>query len=207
MDLNIFKEILVPNTVLDIGANVGHFCEEFSKLNPNAIYTLIEPNVNCIERLKNFSNEIYNVCLWSDESEQQFFINKTDPYSTGNSLMRENTDHFCDSNIDIKQLKTTTLDKLFVDRKFDLIKIDTQGSELHIINGGIVIFQNADYVLLEVSFFPYNKNGSLAKELIDRMKQLNFKILDIVEYHNYTFEGLGLGIIQCDILFINKNIM
>lgn len=201
MNLNFFHTVTKPETVLDIGANVGHFCRDYLQINPTAKFTVIEPNINCNQQLQQYSSRIYNTCLWSIEEEKEFFVSKSEPFSTGNSLMRENTHHFGDNNVLVSKINSTTLDKLFPTESFDLIKIDTQGSELHILQGGINLVNRCNYLLSEVSFFPYNNGGVLAKDLIEYVKSIGFNIIDIIEYHNYNFDSLGQGIIQCDILF------
>ena len=85
------------------------------------------------------------------------------------------------------------------DSEFDLIKIDTQGSELDIITGGINLCNKAKGILLEVSLTQYNEGAPLYQEVISFMENIGFipkVILDEARNH---------GAHQQDILFLNNN--
>ena len=88
------------------------------------------------------------------------------------------------------------------DKKFDLIKIDTQGSELDILRGGTNFYTCAKGIILEVSLIEYNKNAPLEKEVIDYMDSINFKPAEVLKDH-YFSDGV---LIQKDILFLNKDL-
>ena len=64
---------------------------------------------------------------------------------------------------------------------YDLIKIDTQGSELDIIEGGINTFNNAKVVITEVSFDNYNEGGCTKDEILKKMSDLKFDYIMPVE--------------------------
>ena len=84
------------------------------------------------------------------------------------------------------------------DSTYDLIKVDTQGSELDVIEGGKEICKKAKAMLLEVSFNEYNKDAPLSEEVINYMKDFKFKpaaVLGIEMNH---------GSHQQDILFLNE---
>ena len=70
--------------------------------------------------------------------EVNFYTRTYEERCTGNSIYREKTSFFDDSQITIESKQTTTLDILLNGRQFDLIKIDVQGSEIDIINGEIL---------------------------------------------------------------------
>jgi len=212
---NISK-YFIPETVLDIGANVGQFYKEMSKVYPDAYYRLIEANEECEEDLKKLKkgNVIdINICLLSDAvKEVEFYLNKDDKKATGNSVYLENTMFYDVENSVMKT--TTTLDKLFPSSyspsgveisyaAYDLIKIDTQGSEIDIIKGGLTLIQRAKGLIMEVSHKEYNKGSLLYNDVIEYMRDINFEPIEVLEkiYHPITGEH-----IQDDILFINKNI-
>lgn len=95
--------------------------------------------------------------------------------------------------------KGIKLDDLFTpDIKFDLIKIDTQGSELDIITGGKILCGKAKGILLEVSLTQYNENSPLYNQVIEFMDDFGFKAVDILDEVNNVF------LHQQDILFIKK---
>jgi FkbM family methyltransferase len=105
-------------------------------------------------------NVDYSICLLSDsEKEVDFYIRKNEPRCTGNSIYRENTSFYDDDQIIVEKKQTKTLSNLLNNQTFDLIKIDVQGSEIDIINGGLDIIKEAKGILMEVSLMEYNQNA------------------------------------------------
>ena len=101
-----------------------------------------------------------------------------------------------------------TLDEVVseVDNKvFDIIKIDTQGSELDIIKGGLETVKKASYVILEVPTLQYNEGSPLFDEVIDYMKQIGFSKYDIIEEHKWLDKMEDTfpygGVFQVDVVF------
>ncbi len=94
------------------------------------------------------------------------------------------------------------LDDLFEDSAvFDLVKIDTQGSEKDIIQGGINLVKKASALILEVSYIEYNEGAPTAEEVTDFVKQVGFvENMSIGEHYHED------KIIQKDILFLNEDI-
>ena len=116
--------------------------------------------------------------LTKDNSEYNFYSRKNDPTCTGNSIYKELTQFYSDDQLDIIKKKGIKLDDLFEDEsEFDLIKIDTQGSELDIMSGGKNLCSKAKGILLEVSLTQYNENAPLYNEVIQFM--VNFCFIKI----------------------------
>jgi len=87
------------------------------------------------------------------------------------------------------------------DSEFDLIKIDTQGSELDIIEGGKNLCLKAKGILLEVSLTQYNENSPLYAEVMRYMSEFGFTSVEEIGYGHHPLTG---ELIQKDILFIKK---
>lgn len=202
MGLEKIKDYFEPKSILDIGANVGQFYKESMIVFPNAYYYLIEGNESCEDVLRTLGVD-YSINLLSDIAKQvDFYIRKNEPRCTGNSIYRENTSFYDDDQIIIEKKQTKTISNIFLNKTFDLIKIDVQGSEIDIINGGIDIFKKAKGILMEISLVEYNKN-SPAKEFVYKyMDNLGFKPVELIGNINHpiTYE-----LIQQDIFFLNKN--
>jgi FkbM family methyltransferase len=159
MSLENIKKYFEPKSVLDIGANVGQFYSEIKPIFPNAYYYLVDGSKSCEVVLETL-NVDYSICLLSDsEKEVDFYIRKNEPRCTGNSIYRENTSFYDDDQILIEKRQTKTLSNLLNNQVFDLIKIDVQGSEIDIINGGLNIIKEAKGILMEVSLMEYNQNS------------------------------------------------
>jgi FkbM family methyltransferase len=201
MNLNLITKYFTPNTILDIGANVGQFYNECKLIFPDAYYYLIEGSENCEPALE-ILNVDYSICLLSDyEKEVDFYIRKNEPRCTGNSIYRENTSFYDDDQILIEKKQTQILSKILNKQTFDLIKIDVQGSEIDIINGGLEIIKESKGILMEISLIEYNKNAPTKEFVYDYMDKIGFKPVELIGNINHP---LTYNLIQQDILFLNK---
>jgi FkbM family methyltransferase len=201
MSLESIKKYFEPKSILDIGANVGQFYNEIKNIFPNSYYYLIEGSESCEVVLETL-NVDYSICLLSDsEKEVDFYIRKNEPRCTGNSIYRENTSFYDDDQILIEKKQTKTLSNLLNNQKFDLIKIDVQGSEIDIINGGLDIIKEAKGILIEVSLMEYNQNAPTKEFVYEYMDNLGFKPVELIGNINHP---LTYELIQQDILFLNK---
>jgi FkbM family methyltransferase len=184
---------------LDIGANIGQFHELARQLFPQSYVFSIEASRDCEPYLMQLTENYYIGLLAKDDSEYSFYSRKGDTTSTGNSIYKELTHFYSDDQLQIIKQRGIRLDNLFEeDSEFDLIKIDTQGSELDIITGGINLCNKAKGILLEVSLTQYNEGAPLYQEVISFMDNIGFKAEVILD------EARNHGAHQQDILFIKK---
>jgi FkbM family methyltransferase len=201
MSLESIKKYFEPKSILDIGANVGQFYNEIKNIFPNSYYYLVEGSESCEVVLETL-NVDYSICLLSDsEKDVDFYIRKNEPRCTGNSIYRENTSFYDDDQILIEKRQTKTLSNLLNNQVFDLIKIDVQGSEIDIINGGLDIIKEAKGILMEVSLMEYNQNSPTKDFVYEYMDNLGFKPVELIGNINHP---LTYELIQQDILFLNK---
>ena len=207
LKLSKLKELgFNPNTILDIGAHTGQFYGWAKNVWPEAFIWMIEAN-NCHENaLKNLvssNNDRYIIATMGDkERKVNFYTRKDKPHTEGASYYKE-------ANYwDIPQLvmeipkNLQTLDNIFTEESsFDLIKIDTQGSELDIIKGGLGICKKSSYIILEVATIEYNIGAPTESEVISFMDSIGFKNMITIGEH---VDNDNI-IIQKDIVFKNKN--
>lgn len=200
MNLYKIQEYFLPYRILDVGANIGQFHKLAQSTYPEAFIFSIEASPECEQSLKEITSNYYIALLAKDNSEYNFFSRKDAPTGTGNSIYRELTHFYSDDKLEILKQTGIKLDDLFEeDSEFDLIKIDTQGSELDIISGGLNLCKKAKGILLEVSLTQYNEGAPLYDEVISFMQNLGFKAVAILD------EARNHGAHQQDILFINEN--
>ena len=89
MGLDRIQSYFTPNSVLDIGANVGQFYNEIKQIFPNSYYYLIEGNEKCEIVLQTLGVD-YSISLLSDEvKEVKFYTRTNEERCTGNSIYRE----------------------------------------------------------------------------------------------------------------------
>lgn len=186
--------------VYDIGANRGDWTQEYSKnLNSNTEYYLFEANEFYESVLKQNNKNYYIVLLSNEEKIIEFYSNN----STGDSYYKEITGNY--ENIKPKLLKSKTLDSFCLENKIpnpDLIKIDTQGSEIDILLGGINVLSKCKMVLLEVPILEYNAGAPKIQEYLDFMNNNGF----VPSYISQCY-FLNGKLMQVDMIFANKNIV
>jgi len=200
MNLSKIQNYFYPYRILDIGANVGQFHQIAKNIFPKSYIFSIEASKECENYLKQLTDNYYIGMLAKNNDEYNFYSRKNDPTSTGNSIYKELTKFYSDDQLNIIKQKGIKLDDLFKDNsEFDLIKIDTQGSELDIIEGGKDLCSKAKGILLEVSLTKYNEDAPLYDEVIRFMDNFGFKIAEILD-ENIVPEIVS----QQDILFIKK---
>lgn len=203
MNLNKITNYFIPYRILDIGANVGGWYRECKSYYPYSEILSIEANDECEEILKTV-NPNYKIALLAKDNEIYKYYKNKDVYSsTGNSIYKELTPHYTDDNTYFVEIQGVLLDDLLLKQNpFDLIKMDVQGAELDIIKGGYFTCINAKGILLEVALKEYNQGAPLYDEVIDYMKSIGFKQVEVLENLPYNGE-----IYHQDLLFINENII
>lgn len=189
-----------PRTVLDIGAHIGTFSAAFVQAFPDCTPTMVEPNPFCEEALAKLPYERHMAAASDETGEAELFLTKEWLQSTGTSLYRENTDFFRDEVTIKRVVPKARLDDLFAGRRFDFVKIDTQGSELDVLRGGEVVLRQADYILIEVSLVNYNAGAAPAEAVFAQLAAMGFTPVDVTDFHRLRGVQDG-GLLQMDLLF------
>ena len=193
-----------PKAILDIGAHTGQFHSWAKRVWPDVGIFMIEANKlheSTLDRLAMMNGDNYLIAALGDEEREVTFYTRSDkPHTEGNSYYKEH--NYWDIPQLVQETKVTLqkLDNLFEDNAvFDIIKVDTQGSEIDILRGGKDLVNKAQAVILEVSFIEYNEGAPTAEETIDYMDEIGFEErMSLGEHYD------GEIIVQKDLLFINR---
>lgn len=169
-----------PKNILDIGASVCQTADIVSQVWPTANILLFEGNSECEKLYKKLGYDYQIKLLGKYNGITKFYKTKWSPLCSGNSIYKENSDTYNDENLIIEELPIYRLDDC-VNTSYDFIKIDTQGSELDIIEGGINTFKNAKVIITEVSFNNYNEGGCTKEQILKKMFDLGFDYIMPVE--------------------------
>ena len=187
--------------VYDVGAYRGKWTEGLKPyLHKNALFFLFEPNAKYDSELRRTGHPVYRVLL-SNKSKVLTFYSQE---GAGDSYYPEK---FLDGSV-VKErnIQTTTLDEMFADASNnlmspDLMKIDTQGSELDILQGSKSVIQNLKVLILECPIIKYNQGAPDIQEYLDTVIKLGFvpfKVIEIHTRHNVF--------VQIDIAFVSKQL-
>tara|TARA_E500000318_G_scaffold109958_1_gene124189 strand:- start:1362 stop:2018 length:657 start_codon:yes stop_codon:yes gene_type:complete len=198
---------IYPNAILDIGAHSGQFHSWAKRVWSDVGIFMIESNPlheSALDKLAMMNGDKYLIAAVGDEEREVIFYTRTDkPHTEGNSYYKEY--NYWDIPQLVQESKVTLqkLDNLFEDDAvFDLIKLDTQGSEIDILKGGKNLVSKAKAVILEVSFIEHNIGAPTDKETIDYMNGIGFEErISIGEHYDKDI------VVQKDLLFTNKELV
>lgn len=204
---------IVPESYLDVGACKGHAL-------PFIIHQLPSlKRIEAIEANKRHELDLKHICeqhnipykidVLSDSiREVKFYTDGKGPQSTdpGASYLFEDTPHFNKERYDL--VTTNTLDNIYNESDtFDLIKIDTQGSELDIIRGGLNLISRTKALILEENIVPFNEGAPLHSEVKKYVESLGFKLVQNLDNKNYPIQNHKKEVIphhEVDTLYIRK---
>jgi FkbM family methyltransferase len=189
------KEIRV---VYDVGAHNGSWTNQVSRILKSADFYLFEPNKNHNAQLEKTGFKYFNDVL----SDQCKTIEWFGVGGLGDSYFKESSQSF--KNVSSIEIVTNTLNSYVADRNLpvpQLLKIDTQGSELDIIAGSCNFISSVKYVLMECPLIEYNLGAPNIQKYLTTMSDLGFVPIDVTEIHYMNGKT-----VQIDIAFINEQI-
>lgn len=193
-------------TIIDIGAFNGETSVQFAKAFPQSNILAFEANPetfpiakkNC-DRYKNIT--VLNHAL-SDKNEVLDFHITNNSVSSSLNELYDTADYHDELKIKNKvQVDAKTLDEFSDLENILLIKIDTQGHELHVINGAVKTLKKTDFVLVEMANHSLYKSGCQYYEVDEALRKNNFELLDII----VTYRKNGMEVSEYDAVYINKH--
>lgn len=198
------------NTIIDIGANVGQFATEYSKILPNAKIYSFEPIKKCFDELerntKKLDIECFNIGLGNETTETTINVYNHSPSS---SLMKMATLHedLYPHSIGFKAEKVVVdkLDNIFKERKVDsniLMKIDVQGYESFVIEGGMDTLKKTKVLIIEMSYYELYIGQKLFDDIFLTLYKLGFRFKGNVSQTLNQSDG---SVVFSDAIFINEN--
>lgn len=191
-------------TIIDVGAHKGEFAENALKIRSVEKIIAFEPQKKIFEILRNkfADNKIItlnNYALSGKEEKKIMKINKMSATSTLNQEINDDSLYFKfksfllhqkNSIISEEEINATTFDIFFKDTTFDqstLLKIDTEGYELHVLNGSNKKINEVKFVLIENQFSNMYKNVNF-KDCHDFLIKKNFRLLKRFRFPTLHYE-------------------
>jgi FkbM family methyltransferase len=205
-----------PESYLDIGVCKGHaisfILEQLPSLTKIEMIEANKSHIPDLEKISEQHNIPFHIEVLSDEiKEVTFHLDGLGEHSTGpgNSYYLENTTYYIGKPSE--QRVTNTLDNIYDDSyTFDLIKMDTQGSELDIIKGGQNLIQRTKAIILEENEFCYNIGAALHSEVKEYMESIGFVLAELLDEKNRNItnrDGNQIKQREIDTLYIRKELI
>lgn len=194
------RERGVPlDTFYDIGAHRGAFATDMKRFLPRSRFVLFEANETMKPALAASGFPYFIRTLSSRSGTVEFYQRD----GTGDSYYKEATDRYVSVPANVKPC--TTLDEVVTTEHLplpNLIKLDTQGSELDILEGAPRARAHTALVYMETPIFRYNLGAPDMGAYLARMSEWGFVASGVHEV-NTRYDVL----IQIDILFIKKDVL
>ncbi|MDB5122986.1 MAG: hypothetical protein JWP94_1115 [Mucilaginibacter sp.] len=203
-----------PITFLDIGASIGSFsaciCGEY-KIKRGI---LVEPVSRLIPVLeKAFPDKetfrVINAAVSNAVSEADFYYNEDADFVSSLLRIDNRGEAFASFNFQdpvLTKTQTLTLDHIAGEEKLlniDLIKIDVQGAEHLVLQGGINTLKITKLVFTEFSYRQLYENSSTFFDLYKFFYENNF----ILAHIRSGYASQNGELLQGDALFVNKSLV
>lgn len=216
--LSDIKVILTDGVrcVFDVGAHVGQTAARLAHAFPRAHIYSFEPDPRSYAALQAYAKEIARVtaingAVGDADGQATFFVNRFDQT---NSLLKAapgaNEYLLVPGGLDpLFELTVPllTLDRFCRDRtieRIDVLKLDVQGYELHVLDGarGLLERLAVPLIFLEVCFVPIYEGQPLFPEIYQYLYERGYRLVWLYDssFHTHLYS------VAANALFIHSNV-
>ncbi len=173
--------------LVDVGAAGGPISNflSFKELLTSVCFEPDKKEYAKLMQRQNTNLVVFNDALYKKSGKTNFYINKKAESSSLLLSDREFLKRFSGferfDTVDRTQLDVTTLDAVLSSHKMgaDFIKLDTQGSELYILQGSKNVLSGCFGVQVEVEFYPVYKNQPLFADVDGFLRRRGYMLFDL----------------------------
>ncbi len=188
-----------PGTIIDIGANVGFFSKLCRDLFPKSKVFSFEPIPKIFQCLKNnfkddMNTKVFNLAISDFNGEAKMSFNEQD------SAISQITDKGS-VGVNVRRLDNVVRENNI--DCIDILKIDTETFEAHVLKGGSDSLSKTKYLFIEITMED-NDNYTISS-LLKLLSTENYDF-QLVGFRNYNDTDEGLMPIM-DALFFNKKLI
>lgn len=194
------KNNLKFETVFDVGASDGGWSIALNKHFKKSQFILFEANTNYRKALDRSKFQYFSYVL-AQKTEERLFWQANDH---GDSLYQDNSTKY--QKIEPIRIQAHALDDVISENGLpipNLLKIDTQGSEVEILQGAKEALKKIDFIYLECPIYVTNKGAPNISEYLQVASSYNFIPIQIGEIHRTKNNYL----VQIDILFAKSHLI
>ncbi len=178
----IRRNIRDTDTCFDVGANIGYYTLLLAKLSPRGQVHSFEPvPMNChVLSINLLANKITNAflnqgALGDSQQEVNFMVTEDAGYSSFVDTGRK-------AVLATMRVQMDTLDNYCRERnvpRIDFLKVDVEGAESKVIQGGASIFENRQrrprFLMLELNESMLRVHGSSIPRVLRQMRSLGYR--------------------------------
>ncbi len=175
-------------TIIDVGANTGQFARWAMSRFPRSHIYCLEPLPQPFHELAQWSGRqtparvsVFNIALGDHDDEVEMFFHEE--HSPSSSLLK--TTEQCHTLYPFTRhqkpisVHVTTLDNFLQTvalpfQKDVLLKLDVQGYEKHVLEGGSATLGNIDSCIIEISLVPLYESQANMLDLLTTLSQYGF---------------------------------
>ena len=196
------------DVIIDIGANIGQFSQGFLERNPELIIHAFEPIPEAFQILQKTLGhykgvDIYNLALGNKSGDFQFHLSS---HLTSSSVLPMASLHKTafpkskeqkDINVRMERLDNI-LESKMVEGKKTLCKIDVQGYEYEVIQGGKKVLAYCDLIICEMSFKELYKKQRLFDDVYRELRDMGFIYIGNL---SQIFNSIDGSVLQANAIF------
>lgn len=190
------------NTVIDVGVDVG--TTDLYKYFPDAKLLLFEPNAKCADVINDKvlscrKGKLYPFGLGSENTTSR--LNVDGPRSSffeRTDLTKSEGERYETVDVKVRRLDEVLGNEDLAGQV--LMKVDTEGYELKVLEGAVNLFPHIDFILVEASVMKRFHGSYTLYELMSFLQTNGFDVFQVLTAHK---DGRGL-IRFMDILFAKE---
>ena len=196
-------------TIFDIGANTGEWAATIHEHFPEAAIYAFEPLSDCYAKLSEKEKKIPQLTTFNfalGDNPGKFPIYRSSQASSSSLLPMSDLHKKAfphTQNLSREEIEVRTLDQVTKDLNIKeniFVKIDVQGFELNVLQGGKALLNRAKVLLIETSFHTLYDNQPLFDEVYSFLKGMGFTYRGDFESIKSPIDG---AILQANAIFVN----
>ena len=170
-----------PEVIVDIGAGSGFWSKGAGIFFKEAEIFMIDPLIENEEKLNLMceTDPRYHYILTAVGSEPGYRTMNVTPDHDGSSLLN----YYAGEDTSWqRRVPVATLDQLLSEGRIkspNLVKIDVQGFEMRVLQGGQKVFDTAEVFIIEINLFEFMPECPRAHEVIAFMADRGFFLFDV----------------------------
>lgn len=192
----------VPDVVLDVGSAKGYWSLRAASRWKQARFHMIDP-------LAESEPSLQEICRKHDRFH---YLLMAVGNRTGTATMNVTPDFDGSSALDYpgadpsrqRQIPLDTIDNLLVTGKLpapQLVKIDVQGFEMQVLEGGGKLFETAEVFIIEANLYRFMPDCPLVHEIVAYMAARGYRMFDFAGTLRRPYQN---DLAQIDVVFVSE---